>query len=80
MATVLGVFKLRYQNKKMQTNSYKSPLFPLFQLIFITLSLWMIVYAFMNSPFEILVGFGNILLGFVTYLISNRMNNNLKTQ
>lgn len=80
LATVLGVFKLRYQNKKMQTNSYKSPLFPLFQLIFITLSLWMIVYAFINSPFEILVGLGNILLGLATYLVSIRMNNNLKTK
>ncbi|MCI5055890.1 MAG: amino acid permease [Flavobacteriales bacterium] len=80
MATVLGVFKLRYQNKKTQTGSYKSPLFPLFQLIFITLSLWMIVYAFMNSPFEIIVGFANILLGWVTYVISIKMNNNLKTK
>jgi len=78
MATVIGVFKLRYQHKKRQTDNYKSPLFPFFQLIFITLSLWMIVYAFMNSPFEILVGFGNILLGWITYLISNRMNTNLK--
>ncbi len=79
MATVIGVFKLRYQNKKTKTNNYKSPLFPFFQLLFITLSLWMIVYAFINSPFEILLGFGNILLGVATYLISNRMNNNLKT-
>jgi len=80
MATVLGVFKLRYQNKKTQTGSYKSPLFPLFQIVFIILSLWMIIYAFMNSPFEILVGFGNILLGLATYLIIIKMNNNLKTK
>jgi APA family basic amino acid/polyamine antiporter len=78
MATVIGVFKLRYQYKKTETDSYKSPLFPLFQIVFIILSLWMIVYAFVNSPFEVLVGFGNILLGLVTYLVSKRMNNNLK--
>lgn len=79
MVTVLGVFKLRYQHKNTLTTNYKSPLFPLFQLLFIALSLWMIVYAFINSPFEILVGFGNIILGLITYFISNRMNTNLKS-
>ncbi|MGB7396078.1 MAG: APC family permease, partial [Pricia sp.] len=74
MATVVGVFKLRYQNKKTQDGRYKSPLFPFFQLIFITLSLWMIVYAFINSTFEIIVGFGNILLGFLTYWLSNQLD------
>jgi len=78
MATVLGVFKLRHQHRKNQIDTYKSPLFPLFQLVFITLSLWMVVYAFINSPFEILIGFGNILLGLATYLVSGQMNNNLK--
>jgi APA family basic amino acid/polyamine antiporter len=74
MATVIGVFKLRYQNRKGNTDNYKSPLFPLFQLIFIILSLWMIVYAFISNPFEILIGLGNILLGAVTYIISKRMH------
>jgi APA family basic amino acid/polyamine antiporter len=76
MATVIGVFKLRYQQKKEQTDRFKSPLFPLFQLIFIILSLWMIVYAFINSPFEVIVGFGNILIGFLTYWWSNKLNAN----
>ena len=80
MATVIGVFKLRYQNKKKQTDNYKSPLFPLFQLLFIILSLWMVVYAFINSPLEMIIGFGNILLGLVTYLVSNKMNTNVKTK
>ncbi|MGB3776442.1 MAG: amino acid permease, partial [Leeuwenhoekiella sp.] len=78
LVTVIGIFKLRYQNKKTATYSYKSPLFPLFQILFIILSLWMVFYAFMNSPFEILVGFGNILLGYLTFLISNGMNSNSK--
>jgi APA family basic amino acid/polyamine antiporter len=78
MVTVIGVFKLRYHNKKIKTDSYESPLFPLFQIVFIILSLWMIVYAFMNSPYEIVVGFGNLVLGFITYIISHRMNNHVK--
>ncbi|OZV69697.1 APC family permease [Winogradskyella aurantia] len=79
MATVTGVFKLRYQQKKEQTDRFRSPLFPLFQLIFILLSLWMIIYAFINSPFEVVVGFGNILIGFITYWWSNKLKfNHLK--
>lgn len=80
MATVFGVFKLRYQHKKSETNNYKSPLFPFFQIVFITLSLWMIAYAFINSPLEVIVGFGNIIIGFLTYLWSNTLNNNLKNE
>jgi len=74
MVTVFGVFKLRSQHKNTKSNSFKSPLFPVFQLIFIILSLWMVVYAFINSPFEVLVGFSNILLGFITYWWSNKLN------
>ena len=79
MATVLGVFKLRYQQNSNPTDRFKSPLFPLCQLVFTVLSLWMIVYAFVNSPFEVLMGFSNILIGFVTYWWSNKLNKkNLK--
>ena len=74
VATVIGVFKLRHYNRKRDTDNYNSPLFPLFQLIFIALSLWMIVYAFMRNPFEILIGLGNILLGATTYVISKRIH------
>ncbi|WP_236979140.1 APC family permease [Membranihabitans maritimus] len=76
MTTVLGVFKLRYQRKDTPSDRYKSPLFPFFQIVFIILSLWMIIYAFINSPYEIIVGFLNILLGFITYLLSERLYNN----
>jgi APA family basic amino acid/polyamine antiporter len=80
LATVIGVFKLRRQYKNIKTDSFKSPMFPFFQLVFIILSLWMIVYAFINSPFEVMVGFSNILIGFITYWWSHKLNkkNNLK--
>lgn len=76
MATVIGVFKLRRQHKDQPTDRFKSPLFPFFQLVFIILSLWMIVYAFINSPYEVLIGFGNILIGLVTYWWSHTLNKN----
>lgn len=67
MMAVFGVFTLR---KHKNTSTYKSPLFPLFQLLFIGLSLWMIAYAFINSPFETLAGTFNLFLGWLTYLRS----------
>ena len=73
MVTVAGVFKLRYQNRKLSNKGYKSPLFPLFQIVFISLSLWMIAYAFINKPLETIIGFVNIALGFITFLWSNKL-------
>ena len=73
MATVLGVFKLRRQSRRGGDEGYKSPIFPVFQIVFIGLSLWMIVYAFANSPKETLIGFLNLVLGFITYVISNQL-------
>jgi len=75
MVTVAGVFKLRFQNRKLLNKGYKSPLFPLFQIIFISLSLWMIVYAFINKPSETFIGFVNIIIGFITFLWSNKLKN-----
>lgn len=73
--TVFGVFKLRKQNRNNINKGFKSPLFPLFQIIFIALSLWMIIYAFINKLTETLIGFTNIALGFITFLWSNKLNN-----
>jgi len=81
MVTVFGVFKLRYQKHNNSKNAYKSPMFPIFQMIYIGLSLWMIFYAFLNKPTETLFGFTNIFLGLLTYLWSYKLNNKTnKTQ
>lgn len=72
MITVIGVFKLRRRPGYMQTEGYKSPLFPLFQVLFVILSLWMIVYAFTNSTFETVAGMGNLLVGWLTYRWSSK--------
>ena len=79
MVTVIGVFKLRNQHRKNEVQGYKSPLFPIFQIVFIILSLWMIVYAFAHKPIETLLGFTNIFLGLITYLWSNKLDGKLKT-
>ena len=71
LMTVLGVFKLRKQNQ--QIKGFKSPLFPLFQIVFILLSVWMITYAFINNPFETILGMSNLLIGTGTYFWSKKL-------
>src|SRR5690606_34223566 len=60
MMTVLGVFRLRRQNGYKGREGFKSPLFPLFQVLFIALSLWMIAFAFIHNTFETLLGMSNL--------------------
>ncbi|MCA0131696.1 APC family permease [Winogradskyella alexanderae] len=78
MVTVIGVFKLRYKKGSYSKSGYKSPIFPVFQIIYILLSLWMIFYAFLNKPIESLFGFTNLVLGLLTYFWSYKLNNRLK--
>ena len=80
MVTVFGVFKLRRQNRKNSKSGYRSPLFPIFQIVFICLSLWMITYAVLNKPSETLVGLINVLLGLLTYLWSYKLDNRIKDE
>lgn len=73
LMTVLGVFKLRKQKQNQQIKGFKSPLFPLFQIVFILLSVWMITYAFINNPFETILGMSNLLIGTGTYFWSKKL-------
>ncbi len=73
LLTVVGVFKLRMQNKGKQTDGYKSPCFPLFQILFIALGFWIIGFSFVNKPLETIIGVGNLVAGLITYYISKRM-------
>ena len=69
LLVVTGVFVLRYKNKK-QENTFSSPLFPLFQIIFILASLAMIIFACFTEIKEIMLGLLNVGLGLITYMIS----------
>lgn len=73
LVTVMGVFKLRFQKNKQSSSGYKSPLFPILQIVFILLSLWMIVYAIIDKPFETLIGLSNLIIGFATYQWSKNL-------
>lgn len=69
--TVGGVFLLRRKEQKSK-EGFRSPLFPLFQVLFLLLSLWMIVFAFIHNSFETMLGLSNLFIGIGTYVWSRR--------
>ncbi len=68
---VVAVFVIRRHS--FHQLSYRSPGYPVWQIIFLLLSVWMIIFAITNKPLETLIGFINILLGIGTYLINHKI-------
>jgi APA family basic amino acid/polyamine antiporter len=69
LLVVIGVFVLRYRNKK-TVQTFRAPLFPLFQIIFILASIAMIVFACLTEIKEIMLGLLHVGLGLITYIIN----------
>lgn len=70
LLVIVGVFILRYRNRGKVAEGYKSPFFPFFQILFIIVAVWMIVFAFYNNTYESMIGLVNLLIGLITYFIS----------
>lgn len=62
---VAGVFVIRIRHKT--NNGFKSPLFPVPQLIFLILSCWVLVYLLIAQPLETGLGLINLLLGILIF-------------
>jgi APA family basic amino acid/polyamine antiporter len=73
--TVAGSFIAR--RKGLSPKTFKTPLFPLPQLIFLILSLWIMVYLIIQQPMESLFGLINIIIGLTSYLLSKKMKNEI---
>lgn len=69
---VAGVFLLRYRNRGKPQDGFRSPAFPLFQLLFIVLSGWIIVFALKTNPVETLIGFCILAAGAITYPLNKK--------
>ena len=67
--TVLGVFVHRARFPDVP-RPYKTWGYPLTPIIFLVISLWMLIYIFLNKPAESLAGLGTIALGFPVYLFA----------
>ena len=62
---VTGVFVVRKKNTTKK--GFRSPLFPLPQIIFLVLSLWVLVYLVFSQPLETGLGLLNLILGVLVY-------------
>lgn len=62
---VAGVFVVRHKNKT--KSGFRSPLFPIPQLIFLVLSFWVLLYLIIAQPLETGLGLLNLLLGFLVF-------------
>ncbi len=60
-----GVFVIRIKHKS--HDAFKSPLFPIPQLIFLILSCWVLVYLLIAQPLETGLGLINLLLGILIF-------------
>ena len=71
--TVAGVFVVRRKKGTVRPNgAFRSPLFPIPQLIFLVLSGWILIYLLIAQPLETGLGLINLVLGFVVYRIDTR--------
>ena len=73
---VAGVFVVRHKNRS--NNGFRSPFFPVPQLIFLVFSCWVLVYLILAQPFETGLGLLNLLVGFMVYKLDRFYNNGNK--
>ena len=71
LAAVFGLFVLRWRRPDLP-RPFRVPLYPLVPIIFLSLSVWTLVYVAIERPQEVAVSFGLILTGGLIYLISQR--------
>lgn len=71
--TVLGVFVLRFTRPNAE-RVYKAWGYPLTPLIFLSLTLWTLVFLMINQPKESLFGLGTVALGLGIYFLDYLLN------
>ena len=71
--TVLGVFFYRRQNPD-KPSPYRAWGYPVTPAIFLSLSLWIIVYTIYNRPMVSLAGGATLFVGFLIYVSSKNKN------
>jgi len=77
LATVLGVFVLRYRKgdgRVPGVRSYRTWAYPLPPLIYSTIMLWTLTFITLNRPVEAGVAGIIIVLGFFSYLLTEKLS------
>ncbi len=75
--TVAGVFVVRRKN--IVKTGFRSPLFPIPQLIFLVLSFWVLLYLVYAKPLETGLGLLNLVLGFLVFTFDNSYSKRLNS-
>jgi len=77
LATVLGVFILRYRHgadKHSGDNSYRTWLYPLPPLVYSSIVIWTLSFIAVNRPQEAGVALAIIILGFISYIVTEKLS------
>ena len=79
LLTVMGIFVLRRKNTLPDIGSdiegagrYRTWGYPVTPLIFIAITLWTLIFIFINRPVEAGVGFAMVTVGLIVYFLSER--------
>jgi APA family basic amino acid/polyamine antiporter len=67
MLTVAGVFVIRNRSERAR-GRFESPLYPFFQVFFVGVSVWMIIFTAMERPWEVMLGMSNVGVGILFYM------------
>jgi APA family basic amino acid/polyamine antiporter len=68
--TVAGIFILRYKHKQVKT-SYKTFLYPVTPILFLSIVLWILIHIMIERPVESLAGLGTVVIGAVIYFLTH---------
>jgi APA family basic amino acid/polyamine antiporter len=69
--TVFGIFILRRKFAHIKT-TYKTPLYPITPIVFLSILLWIIINIIREKPTESLYGLFTVCAGLVIYYLTNR--------
>jgi APA family basic amino acid/polyamine antiporter len=78
LLSVFGVFLLRYRNRR-DNGKYKMPGFPVTPIFFIVLSLWTLIFLFIDRTFESVMGMITILAGSLVFVIQKLLDKKSST-
>ena len=67
--TVLGVFIHRFRYPEIR-RPYKTWGYPITPLIFLGISLWMLIFIFLDKPVESLAGIATLAVGLIVYFVA----------
>lgn len=85
LATVLGVFVLRYKKGadikgKKDDNGYRTWLYPLPPLIYSSIVIWTLSFIVINRPQEAGIALAVIVLGFIAWYVTEKLSANGESQ